>query len=174
MLKRALIPVAVALAVSACAVGPDYSRPKVELPAAQAGAQAPALDADWWQRFDDPALNQLIEEAVKSNLDLQAAAARVEQAAAQAGIARAALLPSLGANAGYQSGRTSALTTSPGTPLVNDVRAANLTAAWELDLWGKLRRSNEAARAGYIASRYDRDAAQLALTAQVAQTYFQL
>ncbi|MGC0153079.1 efflux transporter outer membrane subunit [Chromobacterium vaccinii] len=174
MLKRALIPVAVALAVSACAVGPDYSRPKVELPEAQAGTQAPAVDADWWQRFDDPVLNRLIEEAVKNNFDLQAAAARVDQAAAQAGIARAALLPSLGANAGYQSGRSSQPLTSPGTPLVNDVRAANLTAAWEIDLWGKLRRGNEAARAGYAASRYDRDAAQLALAAQVAQTYFQM
>ncbi|WP_434632080.1 efflux transporter outer membrane subunit [Chromobacterium sp. CV08] len=174
MLKRALIPVAVALAVSACAVGPDYSRPKVELPEAQAGAQAPAVDADWWQRFDDPVLNRLIEEAVKNNFDLQAAAARVDQAAAQAGIARAALLPSLGANAGYQSGRSSQPLTSPGTPLVSNVRAANLTAAWEIDLWGKLRRSNEAARAGYAASRYDRDAAQLALAAQVAQTYFQM
>ncbi|MCD5330191.1 transporter, partial [Chromobacterium piscinae] len=89
MLKRALIPTMLALALSACAVGPDYSRPKVELPEAQAGAQAPAVDAGWWKRFDDPVLNQLIEEAIKSNLDLQAAAARVDQAAAQAGIARA-------------------------------------------------------------------------------------
>ncbi|OHX12339.1 efflux transporter outer membrane subunit [Chromobacterium sphagni] len=174
MLKRALIPVAVALAVSACAVGPDYSRPKVELPEAQAGQAQPTVSADWWKQFDDPVLNQLIEEAVKSNLDLQASAARVEQAAAQAGIARAALLPSLGASGSYQSGRTSALTTAPGTPLVADLRTANLTAAWELDLWGKLRRGNEAARASYQASRYDRDAAQLALSAQVAQTYFQL
>ncbi|UTH76116.1 efflux transporter outer membrane subunit [Chromobacterium sp. IIBBL 290-4] len=174
MLKRALIPAAVALALSACAVGPDYSRPKVELPAAQAGAPNPALSADWWQRFDDATLNQLIAEALKNNADLQLAAARVEQAAAQAGIARAALLPALNANAGYQSGRSSSQLASPGAPLVNDVRVANLTAAWELDLWGKLRRSNEAARASYAASRYDRDAAQLALSAQVAQTYFQL
>lgn len=174
MLKRALTPMSIALALSACAVGPDYSRPKVELPAAQAGAQTQTVDADWWKRFDDPVLNQLIDEAVKNNFDLQAAAARVEQAAAQAGIARAALLPQLNANAGYQSGRSSSQLVSPGTPLVNDVRAANLTAAWELDLWGKLRRGNEAARASYQASRYDRDAAQLALSAQVAQTYFQL
>ncbi|POZ62881.1 TolC family protein, partial [Chromobacterium alticapitis] len=174
MLKRALIPAAVALAVSACAVGPDYSRPKVELPAAQAATQTPAVSADWWKQFDDPVLNQLIDEAVAGNADLQLAAARAEQAAAQAGIARAALLPALNANAGYQSGRSSSQLVTPGSPLVNDVRAANLTAAWELDLWGKLRRGNEAARAGYAASRYDRDAAQLALSAQVAQTYFQL
>jgi multidrug efflux system outer membrane protein len=132
MLKRALIPVAVALALSACAVGPDYSRPKVELPAAQAGADAPAVSTDWWKQFDDPVLNQLIDEAVKSNADLQLAAARAEQAAAQAGIARAALLPSLGANAGYQSGRSSTETATRGAPLVNDVRNANLTAAWEI------------------------------------------
>ncbi|WP_374419778.1 efflux transporter outer membrane subunit [Chromobacterium sp.] len=173
MLKRALIPSLVALALTACAVGPDYSRPKLELPDS-AQAQNPAIAMDWWKQFNDPVLDRLIAEALEHNQDLAAAAARVDEAAAQAGIARAQLLPALNANAGYQRGRTSATTTTPGAPLVSDVRNANLTASWELDLWGKLRRGNEAARADFAASRFARDSSKLAIAAQTAQTYFQL
>ena len=173
MLKRALIPSLVALALTACAVGPDYSRPKLELPDS-AQAQNPAIAMDWWKQFNDPVLDRLIAEALEQNQDLAAAASRVDEAAAQAGIARAQLLPALNANAGYQRGRTSATTTTPGAPLVSDVRNANLTASWELDLWGKLRRGNEAARADFAASRFARDSSKLAIAAQTAQTYFQL
>ncbi|BBH12306.1 efflux transporter outer membrane subunit [Chromobacterium haemolyticum] len=173
MFKRALIPSLVALALTACAVGPDYSRPKLELPDS-AQAQSPAIAMDWWKQFNDPVLDQLIAEALEHNQDLAAAAARVDEAAAQAGIARAQLLPALNANAGYQRGRTSTATTTPGAPLVSDVRNANLTASWELDLWGKLRRGNEAARADFAASRFARDSSKLAIAAQTAQTYFQL
>lgn len=173
MLKRALIPSLVALALTACAVGPDYSRPKLELPDS-AQTQSPAIAMDWWKQFNDPVLDQLIAEALEHNQDLAAAAARVDEAAAQAGIARAQLLPALNANAGYQRGRTSTATTTPGAPLVSDVRNANLTASWELDLWGKLRRGNEAARADFAASRFARDSSKLAIAAQTAQTYFQL
>ncbi|MFC4489808.1 efflux transporter outer membrane subunit [Chromobacterium aquaticum] len=177
MLKRALMPSLVALALSACAVGPDYSRPKLELPDSgqvQIAAQNPAIAMDWWKQFNDPVLDRLIAEALEHNQDLAAAAARVDEAAAQAGIARAQLLPALNANAGYQRGRTSATTTTPGAPLVSDVRNANLTASWELDLWGKLRRGKEAARADFAASRFARDSSKLAIAAQTAQTYFQL
>ncbi|AXT45952.1 MULTISPECIES: efflux transporter outer membrane subunit [Chromobacterium] len=173
MFKRALIPSLAALALTACAVGPDYSRPKLELPDS-AQAQSPAIAMDWWKQFNDPVLDQLIAEALEHNQDLAAAAARVDEAAAQAGIARAQLLPALNANAGYQRGRTSTATTTPGAPLVSDVRNANLTASWELDLWGKLRRGNEAARADFAASRFARDSSKLAIAAQTAQTYFQL
>ncbi len=172
MLKRALIPMAVSLALTACAVGPDYSRPKLDLP--QQAASPAAVQQDWWKQFDDATLNSLIDEAVQHNKDLAQAQAQVEEAAALAGIARAQLLPSINANAGYQRGRSSVETTTPGTPLVADVRSANLTASWELDLWGKLRRSSEAARATLAASRYTQDAVRLSISAQVAQTYFQL
>ncbi|WP_227105662.1 efflux transporter outer membrane subunit [Chromobacterium rhizoryzae] len=173
MLKRALIPSLVALALTACAVGPDYSRPKLELPDS-AQAQNPAIALDWWKQFNDPVLDQLIAQALEHNQDLAAASARVDEAAAQAGIARAQLLPALNANAGYQRGRASSTTSTPGAPLVSDVRNANLTASWELDLWGKLRRGNEAARADFAASRFARDSSKLAIAAQTAQTYFQL
>ncbi|MDF0604509.1 efflux transporter outer membrane subunit [Neisseriaceae bacterium TC5R-5] len=176
MLKRALLPLLITLALSACAVGPDYHRPLLELPeasAAQASSEA-LLVKDWWQQFKDPILTQLIDEALQHNQDLLTAAARVDEAAAQAGIARAQLLPTLDANAAYQRGRSSSEIVTPGTPLVADTRNANLQVAWELDLWGKLRRSNEAARANFAATRFARDASQLSIAAQVAQTYFQL
>ncbi|KMN29955.1 transporter [Chromobacterium sp. LK1] len=180
MLKRALMPSLLTLALSACAVGPDYSRPKLELPDSgqvQIAAQNPAIAMDWWQQFNDPVLDRLIAEALEQNQDLAAAAARVDEAAAQAGIARAQLLPALNANAGYQRGRTSATTTaapSGDAQLLSDVRNANLTASWELDLWGKLRRGKEAGRADFAASRFARDSSKLAIAAQTAQTYFQL
>ncbi|UJB31334.1 efflux transporter outer membrane subunit [Chromobacterium sp. Beijing] len=177
MFKRALMPSLAALALSACAVGPDYSRPKLELPDSgqvHIAAQNPAIALDWWKQFNDPVLDQLIAQALEHNQDLAAASARVDEAAAQAGIARAQLLPALNANAGYQRGRASSATSTPGAPLVSDVRNANLTASWELDLWGKLRRGNEAARADFAASRFARDSSKLAIAAQTAQTYFQL
>lgn len=172
-MRKRTLPLLLSLALTACAVGPDYSRPKFDLPASTPTQQA-SVASDWWQQFHDPVLDQLISEALQHNQDLALSAAQVDEAAALAGIARAQLLPSLAANAGYQRARTSAETTTAGSPLVSDVRTANLTASWELDLWGKLRRSNEAARATLAASQYNRDAARLSLSAQVAQTYFQM
>ncbi|MDN0085021.1 efflux transporter outer membrane subunit [Crenobacter sp. SG2305] len=180
MTKR-LLPAVVALALAGCAVGPDYSRPKFDMPdswAAQnsqpGGAVGQTAEAGWWKRFNDPVLDQLVDEALSYNQDLAAAAARVDQAAAQAGIARAALLPSLDYNANFTRGRVSAETAVPGTLLVSDVRTVNGVLSWELDLWGKLRRSSEAARANFVASRYNRDAVELSLASQVTNTYFQL
>ncbi|RMC97736.1 efflux transporter outer membrane subunit [Aquitalea palustris] len=172
-MRKRTLPLLLSLALTACAVGPDYSRPKFDLPASTTTQQA-SVASDWWQQFNDPVLDQLISEALQHNQDLALSAAQVDEAAALAGIARAQLLPSLAANAGYQRARTSAETTTAGSPLIADVRTANLTASWELDLWGKLRRSSEAARATLAASQYNRDAARLSLSAQVAQTYFQM
>jgi outer membrane protein, multidrug efflux system len=172
-MRKRTLPLLLSLALTACAVGPDYSRPKLDLPASTTAQQA-SVPSDWWQQFHDPVLNQLITEALQHNQDLAFSAAQVDEAAALAGIARTQLLPSVAANAGYQRARTSAETTTAGSPLIADVRNANLTASWELDLWGKLRRSNEAARATLAASQYNRDAARLSLSAQVAQTYFQM
>ncbi len=172
-MRKRTLPLLLSLALTACAVGPDYSRPNFDLPASTTTQQA-SVASDWWQQFNDPVLDQLISEALQHNQDLALSAAQVDEAAALAGIARAQLLPSLAANAGYQRARTSAETTTAGSPLIADVRTANLTASWELDLWGKLRRSSEAARATLAASQYNRDAARLSLSAQVAQTYFQM
>ncbi len=177
MLKKCL-PIAVALALSACAVGPDYQRPAVELPQGwQAGAVAattPAVSPTWWRAYGDPVLDQLVDEALANNRNLASAAAKVDEARAQAGIARSNLLPQLSATAGYQKGRSATELRTPGAPAVTDVRSANGLLSWELDLWGKLRRANEAAYAGYLSSQYAEEAARLSISATVAQTYFQL
>ncbi|PRC91263.1 efflux transporter outer membrane subunit [Solimicrobium silvestre] len=163
-----------AAALSACAVGPDYHQPKVEVPDTQAQSKQTAVASNWWRQFNDPVLNQLIDTGLQHNQDLIAAAARVEAAAAQAGIARSNLRPALDAGVGAQKGRTSQQINASDTPLVSDTRYGNLSVSWELDLWGKLRRSNEAANADFMANRFNRDAVALSLTAQLAQTYFQL
>ncbi|TCW28476.1 efflux transporter outer membrane subunit [Gulbenkiania mobilis] len=176
MFKRTLLATLVATTLAGCAIGPDYTRPVADLPTAWPGASAnvAAVDHQWWTGFGDPVLDSLVGEALTYNRDLAAAAARVDEARAAAGLARANLLPALNANAGYQRARQSAEVTAPGTPLVGDVRQANAVLSWELDLWGRLRRANEAARAEVTASAANRDALQLSLAAQVAQTYFQL
>ncbi|MGL6070914.1 efflux transporter outer membrane subunit [Craterilacuibacter sp.] len=172
------LPLWIAIALTGCAVGPDYTRPVVEMPGAwQSGAQAPAaaqmiVVQDWWKSFNDPVLDKLVDEALVYNRNLAQAVARVDEARAQAGIARANLVPQLSANAGFQRGRTSA--DSAGGSQLSDARTANGVLSWELDLWGKLRRANEAALANLAASEYTRDATRLSISASVAQAYFQL
>jgi len=165
-----------ALSLTACTIGPDYRRPEVELPSAwQSGAEAVAqpVTADWWKTFGDAPLDALISEALEHNQDLVAAAARMDEARAQAGIARSMLLPQLSAGASAMRSRTSSNPDEVPAKL-GDLGTAGGMLSWEIDLWGKLRRLNEAARAGYAASRLDRDATRLSITAQVADTYFQL
>lgn len=164
--------------LSACAIGPDYQRDTPPLPDAwrlDAEAHKPALDARWWTRFDDPVLDALIAAAEQHNQDLRLAVARVDEARALAGIAQADLLPSLNASAqgSRARGSTVGLQPAPGRPIVEDKQAA-ATLSFELDLWGKLRRANEAAQASLLASQANRDAVRLTLLAQVAQGYFSL
>ncbi|MDC7706157.1 efflux transporter outer membrane subunit [Vogesella indigofera] len=170
MLKQALLPMVVAAALSACAVGPDYQRPQLDMP--QAAANVAPVANDWWRSFEDPVLDAMIDESLRYNRDLVQAAARVEEAAAAAGVARAGLLPQVSASAG--SGRSQTSTYSSGGGALLDSRQAGLTASWELDLWGKLRREREAALADVSASEHSLAALRLSLGSQVAKSYFQL
>lgn len=163
-------------AAASAAVGPDYARPETAAPVAwRAPAAAGALAAsDWWMLFSDPELEALIERALDANQDLIAAAARVDQARAAAGIARSAYFPSAAVGAGADRSRTSR-TTDIVMPLAQTetVRGA-LDASWELDLFGRIRRLNEGARAGVAASAADYESVRLALTAEVASSWFSL
>jgi multidrug efflux system outer membrane protein len=163
-------------AAAAAAVGPDYSRPEVASPVAWKVDTSPELlsRSDWWTLFGDAELNSLVERALDANQDLIAAAARVEQARAAAGIARSAYFPSVAVGASADRSRTSR-TTDVVMPLAetDTVRGA-LDASWELDLFGRVRRLNESARAGVAASAADFDSVRLALTAEVASSYFSL
>ncbi len=169
-----------ALALAGCALGPDYRRPELDVPDQYRGvvgaAEAASLtDLPWWQVFGDPTLQELVTEAVASNRDLLAAARRVEIAAAQVGVARSPLFPSVGyeghaarAQNVIQLGDTSTLGTTADSFLVG------LGAFWEIDLWGRVRRSTEAARGELLATEATHRGVLASLVAQAAQAYFEL
>jgi len=169
---------ALALALPACSLGPAYRRPNIPPPQAwrtPAGAAAvPAAptwpSADWWRDFHSPELERLIAAGRRANDDLAAAIARVRQADAEVRVAAAPLLPSLDASAAGSRQRT----ISPlgnGALLYNQF-TAELSAAYELDFWGKDRAARSAARATAAASRYDRETIELSVMASIADTYF--
>jgi multidrug efflux system outer membrane protein len=171
---------------TACTVGPDYQRPQVKLTDTFRDQVKPAdarsfADLPWWDVFDDEAMKELIVEALQNNYDLRIAVARVEQARAQAGIARAQAYPAvgLGMGAGYGRGTFIPGTTNPpiGTGQVPQRGAQfNIEAgfSWELDLWGKFRRGTEAAVAQFLASEDGRRAVLISLIADVASAYIVL
>lgn len=181
-----LFPLAAALFLSGCAVGPDYVRPLVLMPGAWTQAEAPASEAAqpadkagerWWFLYADQVLDKLVEEALANNADAQVAAARVLEARAVAGTVDADLYPSL--SAGYSGSRSKStlLGSMPqpaDLPRIQNNYRATLDASYEIDLWGKFRRASEAARADLFAAHSARDAVQLSLTAGVAQQYFAL
>ncbi len=166
-------------------VGPDYVRPAVETPAAYrdagtAGGWTAAEPADaaergsWWRIYADPELDRLEDLSMAHNQDLKAAAARVEQAAASVGLARSAYWPQVSAQPSATRERFSS-TTDNAFP---DVHATDLSvpflATWELDLFGRVRRLNEGARADASASAATLESMRLSVAAGVAQAYFSL
>ncbi|HEY0863317.1 MAG TPA: efflux transporter outer membrane subunit [Lacunisphaera sp.] len=172
-----LLPSAFILAtVAVAAVGPDYERPAVASPVAwKQAAPAEALPrGDWWKLFNDPALDELETRALNANQTLAAAAARVEQARAAAGIARSSYLPSVGLNPSVNRSRGSRTTDNVQPVAESTTYRAALDATWELDLFGRVRRLSEGARAEAAASAADFENVRLALTAEVAASYFSL
>lgn len=164
------------LLLAACSVGPDYERPALSLPDGYRFSARQAEDVAntrWWARFDDPVLDALVEGALLANLDIRIAAARVEQFAAQLRIARSPWYPQLGYGAsGSRQGVKAPL---PGQlDTLSDSYLASVGAAWELDIWGRVRRANEAARAELWESEEVRRAVILSLTASVAAGYVSL
>lgn len=167
------------------AVGPDYQRPTVpaasawrdtdNLPAWKVGAPADALDrGSWWKLFHDPALDELEARALAGNQNIWAAAARVEQARASAGIARGAYWPQVAVDGSVVRQRTSEAVDNPLPMPVSTTYTAPLSASWEIDLFGRVRRLSESARADAEASAATFESVRLSLTAEVASTYFTL
>lgn len=175
-----LTPIALALALAGCAIGPDYVRPASPLPAnygeIPAASASTAVDTRWWALFADPTLNELIELALKNNNDLRLAVARVEQADALGREAGAAFLPEIDGTAAITNSKASSRTSTfvASQPVVRHARSAGLTTSYELDLWGRVRRSNEAIRASLLASQYSRDAIRLSVAGLVAANYLGL
>lgn len=160
-----------------CALGPDYVRPEVDTPADYRAVVAPdeatsIANLPWWEVFGDPVLQQLIDQALTANYDLRIAVKRIEQARAGAGIAKAPFYPQISyrANGGVRQ--------LP--PLVGnqqnttDYAQGAAQLAWEIDVWGRIRRSSEAARETLLASEQMRRGVLLSLVTLVAQSYFTL
>jgi multidrug efflux system outer membrane protein len=177
-----LVSLALAL-LTGCAVGPNYKRPAVAVPAQFRGAtEAPGAgslaDVKWFDLFQDNVLKQLVKTALERNYDLRIAAERVLEARAQLGIQRSELFPTLNATGEFSAVRSSRIGSIPFLPpgANTDVSftQAGFTLGWELDVWGRLRRLTEAARAQYLASEEARRGVITTLVADVTTTYFGL
>lgn len=186
------VSLTLAASLAGCAVGPAYQEPAVTVPSAYMGEKvlrgqatprmaAPTSLVNWWTQFDDPQIERFVNAALQQNLDLAQASARVLQARAGLAAAGAALLPSGNVAAqtarSYQSIETplgQVLNAVPGLGRYGSAHEANLAASWEIDLFGGLQRTREAARAEYQASDAAATATRLAIAAQVADTYIQI
>jgi multidrug efflux system outer membrane protein len=184
-MKTAILFLSLATAASGAlpSVGPDYVRPLVQTPAAYRdadGAWKASEPSDgtprgtWWRIFSDPELDRLEGLSISRNQDLAAAAARVEQAAAEAGLARSAYWPQVAASPSATRERFSPTTDNPYPQVLATDLSVPLLASWELDLFGRVRRLNEAARADAAASASLFESVRLSLSAGVAQDYFLL
>ena len=163
--------------LAGCAVGPSYHRPAVTVPEQLRGqpvtADAGSLaDQAWWQVFQDDSLKALVDEALRNGYDVRLAAWRVEEARANAGIASAGYWPQLQVQGDWTRGRQSSFAGFVSSP--QNLYDVNAGLSWEIDLWGRIRRSNEAALAQALASEEARRGVLLSLVSDVATGYFQL
>lgn len=172
---------ALAAFATGCTVGPDFTPPEPAAPAqwkTGLAAETPRLPERWWTLFADGELARLVERALQHNPELDAALARVEQARAIAGLARAAQSPRVSIDPALERERFSANRAAPPGASRSGYTSTNielpLDVAYEIDLWGRLRRGREAADAAARATAFDRDALALAISAEVARTYFAL
>jgi len=178
MKNRALLLLLGALLTAGCTVGPNYKRSKVDVPAVYRGSAADQAndsslgDQKWSEVFPDEELQGLIRTALQQNYDVRIAAARILQAQAQLGITRADQLPSVAAGASASDQR------SPKSKIVpafeSNANQVSIAFAWELDFWGRYRRSTEAARADLLTSEWARQEVISALVGNIATAYFQL
>jgi len=171
MMREKLFIICLAAALTSCTVGPNYQRPKVPAPPQfRAGEEQPTQtslgDVKWFSLFDDQALRDLIKEALQANYDIRIAAERIVQAEGRLSATRSLFSPQMNLT-------TDAARTGVSSPLQSTGRGFG-SATWEIDLFGKLRRSTEAARAEFLASADNQKAIMQALVAQVASAYFDL
>jgi multidrug efflux system outer membrane protein len=180
-MKPSAFLLSAALLASGCTVGPNYKRPAVSVPGSYRGAgsdegtqtqHAVLGDQKWWDIFQDEQLRTLVRTALTQNYDLRIAASRMLEARAQLGITRADQFPSLSVGAGIADVRQSQSKFLPA--FETSTGQVNVSAAWELDFWGKYRRATEAARANLLASEWGRREVVSTLVANVAIAYFQL
>ncbi len=183
MKARAFIVASVSLGLTGCLMGPKYQRPQTKLPdqfhngPSSAGPQSIA-DTKWFDLFQDDSLKQLVGTALQQNFDVRIAAERVLEARAQAGITRGGLFPALDADAQFTASRSSSVGSArflqSGTNLSASYTQIGAALSWELDLWGRVRRLTEAARAQYLATEEVRHGVIVSLISDVMNSYFSL
>jgi len=176
-MKKLVLTPLVGLLFTGCLMGPDYKRPPVTAPEqyymAQGVAEAKSLaDLPWWEVFDDPLLKSLVDEALKNGFDARIAAARVEEARARYGIEKSQYYPQLDYRLGVDRNKLPDI--DGNDTQARTLYSANVGLSWEIDLWGRIRRLNEAAKAQYLASEEVQRGVLLSLTSDVATAYFQL
>lgn len=188
---RAVLALACAVALLAgCASGPDYQAPKLDMPPAFKEAPAdgaawrPAQPRDgetrgpWWQAYGDATLNGLVERALSSNFSIAQAEAQLRSARSLIDTAKAGAMPTVGVDASATRGRNrsggSSGSTGLGGASTSTVYAASLSASWEPDLWGRVRREVEQAQGNAQASADDLENARLAVATAVVQSYITL
>jgi multidrug efflux system outer membrane protein len=168
----------ITLLASGCMVGPDYVRPPLDAPAAWRLDEKDARDlanTAWWEQFADPVLNDLVTTALRENKDLMIASARVEEFAGQYGFVRSGLFPQVGASADARRQRdVGAVVLGAGQSNTFSTYNVLLNASWEIDIWGRIRRQTEAARARLLASEEGRRGVILSLVGSVAGAYINL
>ncbi len=181
-MRRILALTSSAFLLAGCAVGPNYQRPQVPSPPQFRDTPAPGpesiADTKWFDLFHDEQLTGLVKKALAQNYDLQIASARVLEARAQLGITRAKGFPEVDGNLSFNAvkptsdGATTFI--KPGTNLDSSYTQGGFTLSWELDVWGRIRRLNEAARAQYLATEEARKGVITTLISDVTSNYFNL
>jgi len=179
-MRRFIFPLALVALLSGCMVGPDYRRPTVDVPGAfqyQVPDAKETANTLWWKQFHEPVLDDLIAEALVNSKNVQIAAASIEQAQGVLTQTRSSLFPQLNYSATGTQARGSEMGDTPiSSSVANPQTTYELLAGanWEIDLWGKVRRQTEAARANLFASEEARRGVILSLVASVASSYLQL
>ncbi|MBW8879789.1 MAG: efflux transporter outer membrane subunit, partial [Acidobacteria bacterium] len=168
------------LALAACTVGPDYTRPAMPLPPQYpepSSGEAAPIAPDWWTLYQDATLDELIAAGRKSNSDVRLAVARVQEAEGALRELRASIFPEITGAASYARQGVSTFSQPPVPPGISTVRPsyqALISTSYEVDFWGRLSRTTEAARANLLANQFGRDVVAITLAGGIAQAYFAL
>ncbi len=167
-----LLAVSIAALLSGCTVGPDYIKPEINTPTQWRNSVKETqntTNSQWWKQLNDPVLNRLIHQAIQGNYDLKIAIARVDQYMGLYGSTRSNLFPKFSGSYNAQTGNPSVI-----NPAADDQVNLSGNMNWQIDLWGELRRANEAALANFLSQEATQQAVMLTLVSEIAKTYVNL
>jgi len=164
----------VVISITSCKVGPNYKKPEIASPEIFSYENNPVdsiINLKWWELFQDPILDSLIATALRENKDVLIAASRVEEARANLGFTKADSGPKIGLQTGAGGSNFNGANVSNNS---YNSFGASATFNWEIDFWGKYRRSTEAAKASMLGSFYGKRAVEIGLISEIARNYFRL